>query len=162
TLAMATRPPERFREGLFPAPLTATAPGLSLLSVFDKSGTGGRMTTPTVAASSLSLAAAMFLAFPDGEAPGPPAAPSAPDHAVARVNGQELQFQQFEEWLVHAHGWRHLDDYVDLALLRQEATRLSIPLPTAADLDAEFERDWQVRVEMRGDEAALLAELARA
>lgn len=123
------------------------------------------MTTPTVAASSL-LAVAMFLVVPDGSAPAPapvPApAPAAADHAIARVNGQELGFQQFEEWLVHAHGWRHLDDFVDLALLQQEATRLGIALPSAADLDAEFERDWKVRIEMRGDEAALLAELGRA
>ena len=122
------------------------------------------MNTSTAEAASWCLAAAMFLATSDAQAPGPSGPPGAPapDHAVARVNGQELPFQQFEEWLVHAHGWRHLDDFVDLALLRQEATRLQIPLPTAADLDLEFERDWKVRVEMRGDEAALLAELARA
>jgi hypothetical protein len=122
------------------------------------------MSTSSFAASSWCLAAGMFLAVSDAQEPGPPgpAGAPAPDHAVARVNGQELPFQQFEEWLVHAHGWRHLDDFVDLALLRQEATRLQIALPTAADLDLEFERDWKVRVEMRGDEAALLAELARA
>jgi len=122
------------------------------------------MSTSSFAASSWCLAAGMFLATSDVQEPGPPAPPGqpAPDHAVARVNGQEIPFLQFQEWLVHAHGWRHLDDFVDLALLRQEATRLQIPLPTAADLDLEFERDWNVRVEMRGDEAALLAELARA
>jgi len=122
------------------------------------------MSTRIAAASSWSLAVAMFLAARESPAPAPaPQAPAAaPDDAVARVNGQELPLRQFEEWLVKAHGWRHLDDYVDLALLRQEAERLKLPLPSAADLDAEFERDWSVKVEMRGDEAALLAELARA
>src|SRR5262245_38826696 len=102
------------------------------------------MTTPIAAPPSWCFAAAMFLAASDAGDPGVPAAPAAPDHAVARVNGQELQFQQFEEWLVHAHGWRHLDDFVDLTLLRQEASRLQQPLPSASDLDAEFERDWSV------------------
>jgi hypothetical protein len=109
-----------------------------------------------------SLAVAMFLAAREtpAPAPAPQAAAAAPDGAVARVNGQELPLRQFEEWLVKAHGWRHLDDYVDLALLRQESERLKLPLPSATELDAEFERDWSVKVEMRGDEAALLAELA--
>src|SRR5262245_41771135 len=59
----------------------------------------------------------------------PPAAPRDPaaNGPIATVNGEELELAGFEEWMVRAHGWRHLDDYIDLVLLRQEAKRAGVP-----------------------------------
>jgi hypothetical protein len=104
-----------------------------------------------------SVAVALF-AF---QSAPPPAAP--PPGVIARVDGVDLPLADFRDWVVAAHGWRHVDDYVDLALLRKEATRLGLALPTAADLDAAFEQDWQDQILMRhsGDEAKWQDELAK-
>jgi len=89
-----------------------------------------------------------------------PATPPPPG-VIARVDGVDLPLDEFRDWVVAAHGWRHVDDYVDLALLRHEATRLGLALPTAADLDAAFEQDWQDQILMRhaGDETKWRDEL---
>jgi hypothetical protein len=100
-----------------------------------------------------------LLLLQERPAPAPAPAPAAP---IARVNGEELDLAGFADWMVRAHGWRHLDDYIDLALLRQEAQRAGIAAPTAKELDQAFEADWADKVTLRGDEATLLAELARA
>jgi hypothetical protein len=107
---------------------------------------------------------ALLLAQEAPVAAPPPAVPPAPasNGPIATVNGEELELAGFEEWMVRAHGWRHLDDYIDLVLLRQEARRAGLPLPTAKEIDDVFELDWKDKISLRGDEAALLAELARA
>lgn len=112
-----------------------------------------------------------LLACPQGDPPKPPPAaapvsterPGAGD-AVARVNGVELPLEGFRDWVVATHGWRHLDDYIDLALLRQETARLGLALPTAAELDAAFEQDWRDQILLRhgGTEAGWLEELTKA
>lgn len=115
------------------------------------------------------LALLLAQGVPAGTPPSPQAAPSpgtkpapAEPGTLARVNGEAVPLAGFEEWVVHAHGWRHVDDYVDLVLLRQEATRAGLALPTPAEIEAAFEQDWKEKCTLRGDEAALLAELARA
>lgn len=113
------------------------------------------------------LAGCLLVALVAQEGPAAAPAPVAPRDAapggpVATVNGEELTYSGFEEWMVRAHGWRFLDDYIDLALLRQEAKRAGVPLLTEKEIDDAFELDWNDKVALRGDEAALLAELARA
>ncbi len=92
--------------------------------------------------------------------PQPAIAPqeSAP---IARVDGRPVSFEEFRDWLVAAHGWRHLDDFLDLALLRTAATARGMALPSAADLDAAFEADWQDQILLRhgGVEAGWIGEL---
>jgi len=115
----------------------------------------------------MTLLAASLLAVvvaQEGPAAPSPAAPRdpAPGGPVATVNGEEIGLAGFEDWMVRAHGWRHLDDYIDLILLRQEAKRAGLPLPTEKEIDAAFELDWNDKISLRGDEAALLAELGRA
>jgi hypothetical protein len=78
------------------------------------------------------------------------------------VNGEAVAVAGFEEWMVRAHGWRHLDDYLDLVLLKQEAKRAAIAVPTPQEVDEAFELDWKDKIALRGDEPTLLAELARA
>jgi len=82
---------------------------------------------------------------------------------VARVDGRPVALEEFRDWLVVAHGWRHLDDFLDLSLLRAAATARGLALPTAADLDAAFEADWQDQILLRhgGVEAGWVAELAQ-
>ena len=107
------------------------------------------------------LAAVIAQADPAAPSPAAPRDP-APGAPVATVNGEEIGLAGFEDWMVRAHGWRHLDDYIDLVLLRQEAKRAGLPLPSEKEIDEAFELDWNDKVSLRGDEAALLAELARA
>ncbi len=83
---------------------------------------------------------------------------------LARVNGEEVGLDGFRDWLVRVHGWRHVDDFVDLVLLRQEARRLEVARPTAEEIEAAFVADWndQMLLLKRGDEAAFTKELADA
>lgn len=96
-----------------------------------------------------------------GAQEGPPAAP--PEGVVAKVNGTDLSLDGYRDWLLATHGWRHLDDYINLNLLRAEATRMGLPLPTADDLDAAFEQDWQDQILWRhaGDDASWQEELRK-
>jgi hypothetical protein len=115
----------------------------------------------------MTLFAASLLAVvvaQEGPAAPNPAAPRdpGPGGPVATVNGEEIGLAGFEEWMVRAHGWRHLDDYIDLVLLRQEAKRAGLPLPSEKEIEEAFELDWNDKISLRGDEATLLAELARA
>ena len=95
---------------------------------------------------------------PPGQSP-----PSPPPGVVARIDGVDLPLADFRDWIVAAHGWRHVDDFIDLALLRKEATRLGLPLPTPADVAAAFEQDWKDQILMRhaGDEAKWRDELTK-
>lgn len=105
---------------------------------------------------------------PLGVAAGVPA--TAPQQAeppgasdlIARVGDEPVDRAGFRAWLLETHGWRHVDDYLDLVRLRQESKRAGIPLPTPAEIEEAFERDWtdQTLLRHRGDEAAFLAELA--
>jgi hypothetical protein len=88
--------------------------------------------------------------------------PAPPEGVIARVNGEELSLEGFRDWIVRTHGWRHLDDYVDLSLLQQEARRAGLALPTPVDVDAAFEADWRDQILWRhaGQEAEFVKELA--
>ncbi len=110
--------------------------------------------------SATALSLLLFCA--QGNSPAP--APATPEGVVARVNGIDLPLEDFRDWVVATHGWRHLDDYVDLALLRQESTRIGLPLPTPAELDAAFEQDWQDQILLRhgGAESSWQEELKKA
>jgi hypothetical protein len=87
--------------------------------------------------------------------------PAASD-LIARVGGEPVDRAGFRAWLVETHGWRHVDDYLDLVRLRQESKRTGIPLPTPTEIEEAFEQDWtdQTLLRHRGDEQAFLAELA--
>ncbi|MSR48007.1 MAG: peptidyl-prolyl cis-trans isomerase [Planctomycetes bacterium] len=89
--------------------------------------------------------------------------PLPPDGVIARVNGEELSLSAFRDWVVSAHGWRHIDDYVDLELLRGEAIAHELPLPTATEVEAAFDQDWQDQILMRhgGNERSWIAELQK-
>lgn len=91
-----------------------------------------------------------------------PAGPA--DVAIARVDGELMPRADFRDWLIGAHGWRHVDDYLDLTLLRRAAAARAISLPTPAELEAAFEQDWQDQILLRhgGAEAGWLAELQQA
>jgi hypothetical protein len=82
---------------------------------------------------------------------------------VAVLNGRPVPLADFRDWLVAAHGWRHLDDFLDLTLLREEATARGVALPTSADLAAAFEQDWQDQILLRhgGVEAGWIEELKK-
>ncbi len=107
---------------------------------------------------------ALLLSGPQGTPPPSTPATDTPADAVASVNGATLTLEEFRDWVVATHGWRHLDDFVDLALLRQESTRLGLALPTPAELDAAFDQDWQDQILLRhgGTEAGWLEELTKA
>ena len=92
----------------------------------------------------------------------PAARPQDPPGAIARVNGEELSLEGFRDWVVRTHGWRHFDDYIELSLLRQEATRIGLALPTPSDLETAFESDWkdQILWRHRGVESEFEKELA--
>ena len=81
---------------------------------------------------------------------------------VARVNGEPLALEGFRDWIVRTHGWRHVDDYVTLVLLKQETARMGLEPPTEEEIAAAFEADWhdQVLWRHRGEEASFEKELA--
>jgi hypothetical protein len=127
---------------------------------------GRRVVAPAPGAAEQAMhACVLFLIFLRCQAtpPSGQVAPRSADAApVARVNGEDLPLDDFRDWLVRTHGWRHVDDYVDLALLKQEARRAGIALPTAAELEAAFTEDWNASILLRhrGDESKFLKELA--
>ena len=59
---------------------------------------------------------------------------------VAKVNGEEMDVRAFADWLVRHHGWSHLDRFVELTALRQEADRLGIVIGEE-EVEAEIETD---------------------
>ena len=112
----------------------------------------------TVSVSSLLIAA---LCRQAPQVPAAPPAPAAPPGAIARVDGEPVPLEGFRDWLVRTHGWRHVDDYLDLMLLQKEAKRAGVPIPTPAELEAAFEADWrdQILWRHRGDEKEFEQEL---
>ncbi len=101
---------------------------------------------------------------PSSTAPAPGTAGTSTSTAatVATVNGEPLELAHFRDWLVATHGWRHLDDYIDLTLLQQATVAAGLPLASPAEIEAAFEQDWQDQILMRhrGEEADWLTELA--
>ena len=92
------------------------------------------------------------------DAPEPPKPPPA---TIAKLDGEAIPLDRFEEWLVRTHGWRHVEDYLDLMLLEKEARRAGVGVPAPAELEAAFERDWQDQILWRhhGSEKQFMEEL---
>ncbi len=80
---------------------------------------------------------------------------------VVRVNDTVISRAEYQDWLYATHGWRFIDDYVALVLLRQEATRCSLPLPGPEETLHALDKDWKDQVDLRhgGDEESFLKEL---
>src|SRR5262245_62022531 len=107
--------------------------------------------------SSSFLVLALGATCPQEPPPAPPPAPGV----IAKLDGEEIPLEGFRDWMVRTHGWRHVEDYLDLMLMQKEAKRAGVAIPTPVELEAAFEADWRDQILWRhhGDEQEFMKEL---